>query len=124
MSLPVPLAAIQWHRNKTNPSFRQSIGGFLKSIRRVGFNKPTERKAAMTITLKPVKSSQIASIGHDPKTNTLAIQFSGSKKLYHYEGFSSEEFAKFEKAESVGKHFSSHIRGKFLHSIPDEKKKD
>jgi hypothetical protein len=77
----------------------------------------------MTITLKPVKSSQIAAIGFDAATNTLAIRFNGGQKLYHYEGVTPADFAKFEGAESVGKHFGAHIRGKFKHTLQDEKKK-
>jgi hypothetical protein len=75
----------------------------------------------MTITLTPVKSSQISEIGHDPATNTLAIRFNGGKKLYHYEGFTAEDFTKFKGAPSIGKHFGAHIRGKFKHTLQDEK---
>jgi hypothetical protein len=77
----------------------------------------------MTITLKPVKSSQIAAIGHDPATNTLAIRFNGGQKLYHYEGVTPDDFSKFAAAPSMGKHFGANIRGKFPHSLQDEKKK-
>lgn len=75
----------------------------------------------MSIALTTVKSSQIAAIGHDPATNTLAIRFNGGQKLYHYEGFTAEDFAKFKSAESIGKHFGAHIRGKFPHTLQDEK---
>ena len=35
----------------------------------------TETKQATAIEMIPCKSSQIAAIGHDSETNTLAIQF-------------------------------------------------
>lgn len=42
------------------------------------------------IELTPVESSQIAAIGHNPATNTLAIQFKGKGdkpgSIYHYDG--------------------------------------
>ena len=76
----------------------------------------------MTIKLKPVKSSQLAEIGYDADKQVLAIRFTNGKKLYHYQGVTPNDFAKFESAESVGKHFGAHIRGKFPHTLQDEKK--
>ena len=64
------------------------------------------------------QSSQIHSIGHDPATNTLAIRFKGKNglgSLYHYPGFTAEQFAAFQKADSKGKHFGAHIRGNAKH---------
>lgn len=62
--------------------------------------------------MQPVESSQIAAIGHDPDTNTLAIRFYsgwGEKKrvgsLYRYSNFTAEDFEAFKNAESLGKHF-------------------
>ncbi|WP_333679922.1 KTSC domain-containing protein [Dyella sp.] len=75
------------------------------------------KESAPRIDMLDVQSSQIHSIGHDPTTNTLAIRFFkgyGSDKtpgsLYHYSGFSSEDFAAFRAAESLGKHFRDHIK--------------
>jgi hypothetical protein len=70
------------------------------------------------ITLNPVKSSQIASVGHDPATNTLAIQFkskTGAGSVYHYPNVSAEQYQAFTKAESLGKHFGAHIKGNPKH---------
>lgn len=63
-----------------------------------------------TISLSPVKSSQIAAIGHDPVTNTLAIQFSPKKdgtpgSIYHYANVSAAQFDAFKSADSIGSHF-------------------
>lgn len=69
---------------------------------------------APSITLLPVASSQIHSIGHDPATNTLAIRFRNNKgepsSLYHYENFTAEEFEEFRAAKSTGSHFTKHIK--------------
>lgn len=65
------------------------------------------------IAMAPVKSSQIAAIGHDPVTNTLAIQFaskSGSGSVYHYSNFDADSFKAFRDAESIGSHFGKHIK--------------
>ncbi len=58
-----------------------------------------------SIQLNPVKSSQIAAIGYDKDTQTLAIEFFGGKdkktgdakpnSIYHYNDFPDEEQAVF-----------------------------
>ena len=72
---------------------------------------------ALRIALQDVESNQIHSIGHDPKTNTLAIRFTsrrggqaGPGSLYHYSNFTADDFAAFQAAESKGKHFGAHIK--------------
>ena len=55
----------------------------------------------------PVKSSQIAEIGHDG--STLAIKFK-SGGVYHYPDVTAEQFEAFQKAESHGKHFGANFR--------------
>jgi hypothetical protein len=69
-------------------------------------------KKPPVIALSPVKSASMLARGHDPETNTLAIQFKGGG-LYHYSGFSAEDYEAFKKSESAGKHFSQLIHGKF-----------
>lgn len=58
----------------------------------------------------PVKSSQLISVGHDPATSTLEIEFPRGA-LYRYSGVSAEQHAALMKAESVGSHFIKHIKG-------------
>lgn len=66
------------------------------------------------IPLQDVESSQISAIGHDPETNTLAIQFKGWKgevgATYHYANFPADDFAAFKAAESLGRHFGRYIK--------------
>jgi hypothetical protein len=65
------------------------------------------------ITLTPVESSQIHSIGHCPDTNRLHICFKGKGGpggMYEYAGFTADDFAKFQRAESLGKYFGDNIR--------------
>lgn len=67
-----------------------------------------------TIPLTPVASSQIAAIGHDPSTNTLAIEFAsktgGHGSIYHYASFTREGYDAFSSAESIGSHFYKFIK--------------
>jgi hypothetical protein len=68
------------------------------------------------IPLTPVTSSQIHAIGHDPATNTLRIQFKGKEgpgSQYDYPGVTAEKHAEMLKAESIGKFFGAHIKGKY-----------
>lgn len=68
------------------------------------------------IPLTPVQSSQIHAIGHDAANNTLRIQFKGKDgpgSTYDYPGVPADKHADFLKAESVGKFFGAHIKGKF-----------
>lgn len=66
------------------------------------------------ITLQPVTSSQIESIGHDSESNTLAIKFKGwggkDGSVYHYANFTAELFAAFKSAKSAGSYFKSVIK--------------
>lgn len=66
------------------------------------------------IQLTPVESSQIAAIGYDPASETLAIQFKGKGdapgSVYHYAYFTAEDWAALHAAESVGSHFYRHIK--------------
>lgn len=70
----------------------------------------------------PVKSSQIVSIGHDPATKTLEIEFP-RQSVYQYAGVSTEQAKALMDAESIGKHFGAHIKGKFEYQrMPAEPK--
>lgn len=62
--------------------------------------------------LDPVTSSNIAAIGYDHATKTLAVQFK-SGDLWHYQGASAEHHRALMSAKSVGKHFHAHIKPKF-----------
>ena len=66
------------------------------------------------IALQDVESSQINAIGYDPETQTLAVQFKGWKgelgATYHYGCVSAEDFEAFKNAESLGRHFTRHIK--------------
>jgi hypothetical protein len=64
-----------------------------------------------SITMTPVQSSQIQAIGHDPASNTLAIQFkSGKAPVYHYANVDGELFERFRTAESIGSFFYKTIK--------------
>jgi hypothetical protein len=49
------------------------------------------------IPMAPVKSSLVAAVGHDPDTNTLAVQFQGGN-VYHYANVTPEQFEEFRSS--------------------------
>lgn len=64
------------------------------------------------IPREPVASSNIASIGYDAPTETLAVEFQRGH-VYHYAGVSVAFLDRFKTADSLGRFYAEHIRGKF-----------
>lgn len=83
-----------------------------------------------SITMCPCESSQIAEIGHDPVTNTLAVRFKtkkGDGSVYHYQNVDAEMFDRFQHAESIGRFFGAEIKphvDRFPFAKIEQKKKD
>lgn len=69
-----------------------------------------------TIPMQSVNSSQIMAVGYDASAETLAIQFWAKGKtpgsVYHYTPVPLGMYQGLVAAESVGKFFGQHIRGK------------
>lgn len=63
---------------------------------------------------QPVQSSMLASVGHDG--DTLHVEFKGGK-VYAHTGVSAERFQQMLAADSIGKHYNEHIKGKFPHTL-------
>lgn len=68
-----------------------------------------ERKE-IAMQRNPVKSSLIKSVGHDPVTNTLEVEFPNG--VYRYPNVTAEEHASFIGAKSIGKHFGQFIKSR------------
>lgn len=63
------------------------------------------------IPMTPVASNQVACIGYDAGTKTLACQFSrGSGHIYHYPNVEPTTFDAFMAAESKGGFFKENIK--------------
>ena len=56
-----------------------------------------------------VKSSNIVSIGHEPRTNTLEVEFAGGR-VYQYNDVNFSEYNRLMNAGSIGKHFAAFIK--------------
>ncbi|HEX9028785.1 MAG TPA: KTSC domain-containing protein [Anaerolineales bacterium] len=60
------------------------------------------------ITLEPVESSMLASIGYDPKSQLLVVLFN-SGKVYEYYNVPPEVYQGLMSAESKGGYMNSQI---------------
>lgn len=78
----------------------------------------------MKINMHGVTSSQIKEIGHDAKTNTLAVRFRHGGTLYHYAGVDAKKFEEFKTADSLGAFLGKSIKGHHDFTKIIEKKKE
>ena len=60
----------------------------------------------------PVASSDLKSVGYDPKTKTLEIAFN-SGGIYQYSNVPEMEYRSLMSAGSHGKYFHRHIKGSY-----------
>ena len=61
--------------------------------------------------LVPVKSSNVKSVGHDPATNVLTVEFIGGSR-YEYSGVTAAQHKALMEAPSIGQHlYQHHIKG-------------
>lgn len=58
-----------------------------------------------------VISSNIKTVGHDPHTNTLEIEFNDGR-VFQYAGVDQAKHQALMAAPSTGKHFHKFIKGK------------
>lgn len=68
-------------------------------------------------TMKPVKSSNIDSLGH--RGGTLFVRFK-SGAVYSYKDVPASVYQAGLAAESVGSWFSSKVRGSYAHTSHDD----
>lgn len=67
----------------------------------------------MPIDNTPVQSSAIKTVGYDPSTRTIHVEFR-SGGTHRFRPFTQQEFERFRDADSLGKHFHSHVRAKAI----------
>ena len=63
-----------------------------------------------TIPRKSVSSSQVKSVGYDPKSRVMAVEFHGGG-VYHYHDVPPEKHAALMTAPSIGSHLHKNIKG-------------
>lgn len=70
--------------------------------------------------MTPVTSSNIKAVGHDPKSLTLAVHFLSGPNPTYFAKVPPEVASQLTSAESVGKAFAAHVRGKYPVMSPDQ----
>jgi hypothetical protein len=60
------------------------------------------------MTREPIESSSIKSIGHDPATNTLEVEYHRTG-VYQFHDVSADQHAAIMRASSAGTHLQKHI---------------
>ncbi|MEZ2297287.1 KTSC domain-containing protein [Variovorax sp. RCC_210] len=81
-------------------------------------SKPSSASSAATadadlivIAMQPVNSSQLASIGYDAASKTLAATFTrGPGTVYQYPNVDAKVYADLMAADSIGGYFGKHIK--------------
>lgn len=67
------------------------------------------------MTMQPVSSSNLAAVGYDPETQTLAVEFR-SGGTYEYYDVPQQVFDGLLSAASHGQYFQSNIRGSYRYA--------
>lgn len=65
----------------------------------------------VNVVLLPVQSSAIDAIGYDLPTKTMRVQFANGR-VHDFPDTEENEHVSLVKAESIGRHFNKHIRGR------------
>lgn len=63
--------------------------------------------------LLPVQSSMLSHIAYDPAVQVLGVRFNKSNFVHHFVDVPPDVAAAVFNAESIGKAFNEHIRGKY-----------
>lgn len=74
------------------------------------------------MNFKPLNSSNIHSVAYDPATQTMEVKFHGGGH-YRYFDVSPKTHEGLLNAESAGKFFGAHVRGKHGHENVGAEKK-
>jgi hypothetical protein len=71
-----------------------------------------ERK---TMEREPVNSSNVASVGYDPQTMTLEVEFLDGA-VYQYCDVPEDEYTGLLSADSVGGYLNNNIKGRYRYA--------
>jgi len=65
---------------------------------------------------QPVSSSSVCSVGYDPETQVLEIEFTKNHRVYQYHGVPQDVYESLMAAESVGSYLHWNIKGTYPHN--------
>ena len=67
----------------------------------------------MAVDMVPVDSTAARSVGYDPQTGMIHVEFH-SGGTHPFGPFTKQEFERFRDADSIGKHYHAHVRAKAI----------
>lgn len=73
---------------------------------------PTDEREERSVNRHSVGSSNIDSLGYDPETLTLELEFHGGR-IYQYDNVPVEIYREFLEAGSKGSYFHTHIKNQY-----------
>lgn len=62
---------------------------------------------------QPVSSSSLASVGYDPGSETLEVEFVATGKVYEYYNVPQFMYERLVEASSIGQFFNTEIRNAY-----------
>lgn len=65
----------------------------------------------------PVRSSNIRSVGYDPKTKQLQVEFHPGGRVYTYLDVPGNQHHDMMRSTSKGSYFARHIKGRYKHEL-------
>jgi hypothetical protein len=68
------------------------------------------------MTRTPIKSTMLKSVGHDPKTNTLEVEFADDGGVYQYKGVNAIKAGTMMADPSPSAFFRKNIKGVHPHT--------
>lgn len=74
-----------------------------------------------TLRRLPIVSSDLSSVGYDPDTRQMEVEFRRGTKLYTYENVPPEIYQGLMNAISPGKYFYANIRDKYTYTAREMK---
>ena len=70
-----------------------------------------QAKQKLSMTRKKVISGMIKSIGYNPETKEMDVEFT-SREIYTYNPISQRKYDNLVNADSIGGHFNRNIKGR------------
>jgi hypothetical protein len=64
------------------------------------------------MTRTPVKSSNVKSVGYDPATKAMEVEFH-TGAVYTHSGVSANDHSALVNSSSIGSHYHKNFKGKF-----------
>lgn len=78
----------------------------------------TAAPAALTLEEKIAKSSQVAALLYDDRTQELTVEFKNSDYRYVYKDFPADKYAELIAADSLGSYLYRNVTGRKGQAVP------